>query len=117
MVFKDNYWPGWRAEVAAGGKTEKVPVFAAGPVLMYVPIPKDMRGGEIRVSIDYQGDPFYWFCLFVSITSFVVVLLYLVFGDRMLGRFGLEKMGERVGRVELKGLRGKVLGWWDTDED
>jgi hypothetical protein len=116
VVFKDTHWPGWRAKVEGGGKVKTVPVLTAGPVLMYVPIPKDMQGGELKVSIDYQGDPFYWFCFFVSVAALMVVLLYLVLGDRMLGRFGLENLAKRVDEIKLKGIKEKVLGWWDRDD-
>lgn len=117
VAFKDYHWPGWGAVVEAGGKRRKVPIFTAGPVLMYVPIPKDMRTGEIKVSIDYHGDPFYWLCFFVSAASLLMVFLYLIFGDRILGRFGLEGLAQRVEAIKVRGIREQIAGWREAEED
>lgn len=117
VVFKDNHWPGWGATVEASGEKRKVPIFTAGPVLMYVPVPKDMRTGEIKVSIDYHGDPFYWLCFFASAASLLVVVLYLIFGDRILGRFALSKITAHLGEIKIGRIRTTISGWWEKEEE
>jgi len=110
VVFKENHWPGWGAKVKSSGKTKRVPVFTAGPELMYVPVPKQMREGEIEVEINYHGGGLYWLCLVVSIVSLLVVVVYLIFGDKAFK--GLKSRGEKK-----KGWGKKMREWWDKDED
>jgi len=111
VVFKENNWPGWKAVVDAGGKKRGVPIFTAGPELMYIPVPKDMRTGEIKVLIDYHGDPFYWFCFFISLVSFLLVVLYLVLGDFILKRFAPKKV------LHPEGIKMRISGWWEREEE
>lgn len=112
VVFKETNWPGWNAAVENGSQRKKVPVFAAGPELMYIPVPKEMREGMIEVSINYQGDPFNWLSFFISLTSFLAVVLYLIFGGRLFRRFLPKKITEHP-----RGIRMKVSSWWESEEE
>lgn len=112
VVFKENSpWGGWQAVVEAGSKKERLPILTAGPELMYIPIPKEMRIGEIKVFIDYRGSPLYWFCLFVSLASLLVVILYLIFGNLILRPF--RSMGVAT---NFRGLKKKISSWWESEE-
>lgn len=111
VVFKENNWPGWKAVVDVEGRKRRVPVFTAGPEFMYIPVPEDMRTGEIKVLIDYHGDQFYWFCLFISLVSFLLVVLFLVLGDFILKRFVPKEI------VHPKGIKMRISSWWERDEE
>ena len=41
VLFKENYFKQWRAEVSGAGGRVKLPIYLAGPGLMYVPLPDD----------------------------------------------------------------------------
>ncbi|HUS60086.1 MAG TPA: hypothetical protein VMX76_01745 [Nevskiaceae bacterium] len=113
VVFKETNWGGWRATVEAGGKRKGVPIFTAGPEVMYIPIPKDMREGNIKVLINYQGSAFYWLCFVVSLASFLVVVLYLIFGDLVLRRL----VPKKITRYYPKKIKSKISSWWESEED
>lgn len=116
VVFKENHWPGWQAKVISGGKEASVSVFTAGPELMYIPIPKNMREGDIRVNISYTGWIIYWLFSFISIVSFSFVVLYLMFGKRVLIPLRSLGVGKKT-KSRAKSMGRKISGWWEKDED
>jgi len=111
VVFKENHWPGWVAKVSSSGKEKRVPIFTAGPELMYISIPKDMREGEIRVFLNYQGNPSYWFAFFVSCFSILLTAGYLIFRNRFLRFFSIFNF-KVFGKIKKR-----AYSWWGGEEE
>ncbi|MFC1727321.1 hypothetical protein ACFL0Y_02240 [Patescibacteria group bacterium] len=112
VTVKENHWQGWKAMIEANGKKKKIPVFTAGPEMMYVPVPQDLRSGEIKVMIDYKGELAYWLYGLVSLISFFVVIMVLFFGKFLTRRFRF--LSKDSG--SYKNIKMKIGGWWDSDE-
>jgi len=108
VVFKESYSSGWQAAVETNGKKEKLPILIAGPELMYVSIPKEMRGGEIKVTINYRGELLHWFAFLISLISVIVVIGLIFFGS-ILKRFVPGKI--------TRNLRGRISSWWESEEE
>lgn len=83
VLLKETNWPGWTARVESNGKSQSVPILTAGPELMYIPIPKQLEKGSIRVLINYRGAFIYWLSFIVSLVSFILIVFYLLLGKRM----------------------------------
>jgi hypothetical protein len=113
VVLKENHWPGWVAKVNAGGRNYSVPVFSAGPELMYIPIPKEVRKDNIIVKMNYLGGPISWIGFIVSAISLVICLIYLLFGNI----FHVKLGGRILGYLDVKKYLSKISGWWGKEEE
>jgi len=113
VVFKETNWPGWQARIEAGGKQEKLPILTAGPELMYLPIPKDLRTGKIKVFLNYRGAFVYWLSFFVSLISILLVICYLIFG-KPIRKHILPRMKIFS---PLRGMTKKITAWWGSEEE
>lgn len=119
VVFKDNHLPGWRASVGwqvedGQWKEKKLPIYSAGPDLMFVSLPKDLKDKPIKVFFSYKGPWTYWLLFFISILSFVLVIGEIItngFFSRKLRDFGLLKV------FDPERFFKKIGSWWDKDED
>jgi len=80
VLYRYNKWPGWTAEAKVDGKKKKLKVYTAGPELMYVSVPEEMRGGEVEVRFKYKGSMSDWLFLGVTVIAIGVVGVYLSTG-------------------------------------
>jgi hypothetical protein len=78
FLLKENYNPGWIAKL--NGK--KVKIYKAGLMEMYIPF--SSSEGEQEIELNYYGAPVYWVLFFISTTSFIGILIYLLFGKNPL---------------------------------
>jgi hypothetical protein len=113
VVFKENHWPGWAAEVISGNKSRNVPIFTAGPEQMYIPIPKDLRSNEIKVLLNYKGHPLYWLFFLVSVSATLIAFIYLIFGEMVIKKINFqERTKEYVGKYCFK-----INQWWKREDE
>ena len=110
ILFKESGYAGWDAVVNAGGKSKKVKIFEAGPMVpgyMFVFVPEDMRGGDFKAVFKYHGEFVYKFTYLVSFLSFFIVLDILLFEKRIL------KFLKRKSAFFHKG----VGNWWEKEDE
>ena len=112
VTFKENHWPGWVAKVKVGSRSYSVPIFTAGPELMYIPIPKNYQGQQIEVNIDYLGGFISWIGLIVTILSFGGCFFYLISGRLIKVNFDPKILMANF----IKKSHSKISGWWDKEE-
>ncbi len=113
VVLKENHWPGWVAKVNAAGKNYSVPVFSAGPELMYIPIPREVRNGNISVNMDYLGSPINWMGFVVTVFSLIACIIYLLFGNI----FHIKLGGKVTSYLDAKKYISKISGWWGKEDE
>jgi len=80
VVYKYTKWPGWTAYVEADGKKEKLKIYTAGPELMYVAVPEEMRDKQAEVGFEYKGSAIDWLSLGITMAAIGVVGVYLATG-------------------------------------
>ena len=114
VVFKENNLPGWKAWAEVNSKKQNLKIYAAGPDLMFVPLPSELEGRSVKVSLTYQGPWVYWLLFFVSIFSSIFVLIEIITNGFLTKRLKLSKIG-KVFDPE-KYFR-TIRGWWDKEED
>jgi len=114
IVFKDNHLPGWKAWVNVNGKKQDLKIYAAGPDLMYLPLPKELGDKPVKVNFVYQGPWLYWFLFFASISSFIFVTIEIISPSFLSKRLGFLRLGKIFDpEKHFKTIR----GWWDKEEE
>jgi hypothetical protein len=91
VLYKYNKWPGWTAYAKADGKKKKLKVYTAGPELMYVSVPEEMRGKEVEVRFKYKGAMSDWLFLGVTVIAIGVVGVYLLTGKVWLPKWSKKR--------------------------
>lgn len=113
VVFKENYLPGWKSLVNVNGEKQNLKIYAAGPDLMYVPLPKELENKPVEVSLIYQGPWLYWLLFIVSILSLILVIIEIITNGFLTRRLGYSRLGKFIKtKSQFKILR----GWWDKEE-
>jgi hypothetical protein len=113
VVLKENHWPGWVAKVNASGKNYSVPIFSAGPELMYIPIPREVRNGNVTVIMNYLGSPINWIGFVVSIITLIACIIYLLFGNMFHIKFG----SKLISYFDIKKYVYNLSKWWGKEEE
>jgi len=109
VVNKTIWWPGWEAVAKTNDKEEELRIYMAGPGLMYVVVPEEMRDEEVEVRFEYKGARLDWICLGITVIATGIVVVYLITGRVVL----LERLRKRLKRKS----KVKSKSWWDDEED
>lgn len=76
VLFKEFYFPNWRASLERGGKREKLEIYKAGPEFMYIPGPFFV-GDELTLSYELSFWPYKVGTLVSLITAgFLIIYLF-----------------------------------------
>lgn len=110
LVFKENYSPGWKAEIIADKKVDGK-IFIAGPGLMYIALPKDLREKPLEIRLNYQGEFIHHLAFYLAIISFLAVG-DLIFGGLILKRLGFLKLKDK-----FENFYQKIINWWKTEDE
>lgn len=111
VLFKENYYGGWAAEIAAGDFSQRLKIYPAGVEMMYIPFPREIREKEFKLILAYRGKPENWFFLGVTVLGWFYVL------DSFLTHHKLTKKILSPLTNQLEKFRGKTASWWDKDEE
>ena len=76
VLFKESYFPNWKASFVTEEGNQSLPIYQAGPGMMYVPLDGDSSG---RVIFEYKRA---WFETAGWIITFLSVLALLIYGWR-----------------------------------
>lgn len=74
VLFKENYFPNWRAYII-GQERRRLEIYLAGPNFMYVMLP-DLEE-LLKVQFRYERSIPQWLGDFISIGSLIVLLIYM----------------------------------------
>jgi len=106
-LFKEFYFPGWQAKaLSAEGKYQKLPIYKAGPRMIYVFVPP-----ETKEIIFYYDLPF---VAKLARIFAVLTLIWLVFYF-LAERLHLDKMVTPILKP-FKRYKMDVSRWWEKDE-
>ncbi len=106
VLFKEQAYPGWRANVDGRG----LKIYKAGPAypgFMYARLPEEKISQEAKVTFSYNGS---WASWILSIIAFILVILILeeVFlKGAVLGRFY---------KTLFRKSHKRIKSWWVKDE-
>jgi len=114
VIFKENHLPGWKAWVNVNGKKQSLKIYSAGPDLMYIPLSKELENKPVEVSLIYQGPWSYWLLFFISIVSFILVMVEIITNGYVSRRLRLSRMGKII---DTEKHFKTVRGWWDKEEE
>jgi len=104
VLFKENDYGGWSANIVVGGKRYPLQIISAGLGLMYARIPTHYQDANMVVEFIYKGRIEYWIALCVSILSMVgAVYILVMYGKRTLGDLN-NKMFNQLKK------------WWEKDD-
>lgn len=111
VVFKENYSSGWQAIIEAGGEKRRLPILIAGPGLMYVDFPEEVKGEKIELSLDYRGESVHHLAFWVSLASGLMMI------DLVIGSFVLKHLiPTRITKFPQKILL-RISRWWRSEEE
>ena len=114
VVFKENHLPGWKAWVNVNGKKQNLKIYSAGPDLMFASLPQELEDKPAKVSFVYQGPWSYWLLFFISIVSFILVMVEIITNGYVSRRLRLSRMGKII---DTKKHFKTIRGWWDKEEE
>jgi len=101
FVFREAYYPGWKATLISAGKKETLPMYRGGVGFMYVNIPKIMEG-EIIV-FEYKTPISVIFSRVISVLTLIVILIYLM------GKLKIDFLLRRVPSLPRSRLKFKNI--------
>lgn len=110
VLFKEEGYNGWHAKLTSGGHGS-LPIYLAGPTypgFMYVPLRNVGGSGPIGLEFNFSGVLLYWFQVFVSVVSVIIVLEFTLFDGRIYGRRTLAHAQKALG---------KIFKWWEKEEE
>jgi len=111
ILFKEQGYPGWRANAESSKSKENVKIYKAGPAypgFMYVRLPENMVQKEGKITFSYHGSNIAWI---LSIGSFVLAIFITeeaLFKGIILGR---------LRRLAWRKLRMSVNAWWRREDE
>ncbi|MBI4317566.1 MAG: hypothetical protein HY675_03670 [Chloroflexi bacterium] len=113
ILFKENAMPGWNARIVTSRGSEDLKIYAAGPGLMYIPVPEG-ASGQLAVQLSYGGRREDWGLLILSLSTILLTLDYIVLGGRVL----VNRLGSLAGvLLRPAGRIKEVLVGADEDEE
>jgi len=110
VLFKEAAYPSWDLTIKSDGKSEKVPIYAAGPTVygyMYAFVPESARGGNFEAIFEYHGEWVYKVAYLISFLSIILVLDLLFFKGIL----------TKVFRKYLSLIHRRVGKWWEKEEE
>ena len=121
ILYKYNRWPGWVAQTQLNGQPTSLPIYTAGPELMFVSIPEKFKSQELTITFKYRGSPIDWISFGLTIIANLTVLTYLIGGERIVAALTalttrpLKNQPSRHHRHN--GVRGRwnLRGWWENE--
>jgi hypothetical protein len=103
VLYKENDYPDWHATVGS----VPAPIYPAGPGMMYVPASRPPSTGGTRTTIRfaYQLSNFEWLTTFVTVTTLVGLIVFVLVPKVLWRRTGSVLVASRPGRWVKARLR------------
>jgi len=105
IIFKESFFPNWHAQLANG---RKIDIKKAGPYLMYVQLPRDLKFPS-KIIFEYRLSFLEKFSFFLSILSFAILIYYLITGNVLPHTWKKFILDFRPYKI--------ITGWWERDEE
>lgn len=113
VLFKESFYPTWKASLEEGGQKKNLEVYYAGPGLMYAPIPPQEKA-PYNVILSFKFSLSEKIGYIVSALSLIVFLVYL-----LEGKF-FKPILPKISKFLLKPFNkfyGKAQGWWQQENE
>ena len=111
VLFREQAYPGWNANVVSSNNNQNVKIYKAGPAypgFMYIRLPDDFSGKKVTTVFSYSGSFTSWVVTIISIVLFVVVIEEALLKGIILGR---------LRRLAWKKLHFQVKTWWSREDE
>ncbi len=115
ILFKEELYPGWLAEIKSNGKTQsaswQTKIYKAGPTapgFMYVPIPTQLKNSYVEVVFTYWGSAIMWSLLTLAFLICVYLIDASLLNGLVLGRFSHKA---------YLFLKAKGSRWWEKEDE
>ena len=108
VLFKEQAYDGWSANLISGNKTQSLKIYKAGPAypgFMYVVLPDT---GSAQVKFNFSGSLTNKILIFGSLALAILLFEEVVFSGIVLGR---------IRRFLWLLIRGKVGRWWQKEDE
>jgi len=110
VLFRENAFDGWTAQLVSNGVTRKLEIYHAGPDFMYVRVPSDIQA-PFTIRFRYFGSFIDWFFAMLSSITLFIVLDFSLLKGRIVVNRALRPIARKFGKP-LKQLVSRVREWW-----
>jgi len=107
VYFKENYHSGWKAQV----NNVSTPIYEAGLSFMYIPIPRNLKGQDVKISINFMGNLTTWGVFTLTVGTLSLVLMYLLL-PRKINPIVILK-NRLFSKIKYKYRR--LKNWWSRE--
>ena len=110
VLFKEQNYPGWHADIRYGNNSKALEIWTAGPAypgFMYISLPKEALNSESVVTFSYRGSPVAWFFSILSFIAIVYIVEGVVFRGIIIGR-GTKWI--------FRSIKIRMQHWWVKDD-
>ena len=111
ILFKEQLYPGWQANITAATTHMGAKLYKAGPTypgFMYLPIPQKLVNQPVTVTFSYVGSLRMWGLLTFTTLLCLFLLDAAVLNGLLLGRFTFKL---------YQFFKTKTGKWWEKDEE
>lgn len=109
ILLKEQFYPGWRANIKTSSGTKSAKIFSAGasfPGYMYVRLPKNTT--TYTVTFRFSGSLTTWILMSFSLVVFLILMDNILLNGLIFGRFV---------RKTAQILKKKTEKWWEKDDE
>ena len=111
IMFRESYYPLWKATLEGANGVVKSDMLYAGPGLMYVPVPAETEY-PLKVTLTFE---YSWSEKIGYVFSGLALIVFILF--LLEDKFAKKLRVSRIASGSSKKISGSFKKWWEKDDD